>query len=311
MRGFLLVDKPAGPTSHDVVAQIRKRSKCRRVGHCGTLDPGATGLLVLALEEATRLAKFATFLAKEYRVKAVLGVATSTDDAQGEVLEEQERVTVSEAEVRQVVERFRGSQKQVPPMVSALHHKGRRLYELAREGQWVEREARKIEVSELELLAFHQGGHPILDLRMVVSAGTYVRTLCADIGKALEIPAHAAEIRRTRVGAWRAEDALSLEIALEMAGTGALERALIPIEQADLGLPVVTLSKTAVGALLRGTGVRALPKQGVVAGGQMCLAAGPSGRIVALCRSGAGGEGGVALLPERLLVATAGAADED
>ena len=229
MRGFLLVDKPAGPTSHDVVAAIRKRSKCRRVGHCGTLDPGATGLLVLALGEATRLARFATSLPKEYRVKALLGVATSTDDAQGEVVEERECVAVSEAEVRQVVERFRGKQEQVPPMVSAVHHKGRRLYELAREGQSVEREPRQIEVGELELLSLDQGARPLLDLRMVVSAGTYVRTLCADIGRALGVPAHAAEIRRTRVGPWGVEEALSLDEALERAEGNTLESAVIPL----------------------------------------------------------------------------------
>jgi tRNA pseudouridine55 synthase len=302
MRGFLLIDKAEGPTSHDVVAQLRRSTGCRRVGHCGTLDPGAAGLLVIVLGEATRLARFATGLPKEYRVKALLGVETSTDDAQGEVVEERATVEVTEAQVREVLERFRGTLEQVPPMVSAVHFEGRRLYQLARQGQSVERPGRQIEVSELELIQFESGDRPVLDLRMVVSAGTYVRTLCADIGRALGVPAHAASLRRTRIGSWKVEEALPLDEALRRAAERTLEQAVIPIEEADLGIRRVTLPEEGVSALLRGASVRVLPKQRPPAPEEFCLAVGPSGRAVALCRGRPGGGPGVVVSPERLLV---------
>ena len=225
--GFLLVDKGGGWTSHDVVAKVRRIAGQKKVGHAGTLDPMATGLLVLALGRATRLLRFIQDLPKEYVARAQLGVATDTLDAEGAVLE-REPMAIDAADLRSAMARFVGPIMQVPPMVSALKVGGKRLYELAREGKEVEREARPVHIYELELTDFAPSAYPEVAFRVVCSRGTYVRTLADDLAAGLGGRAHLTELRRTRIGALQVGDAhtiADLEAADELpvlAGADAL-----------------------------------------------------------------------------------------
>jgi tRNA pseudouridine55 synthase len=208
--GFLLMDKPGGWTSHDVVARARRLVGERRLGHAGTLDPMATGLLVLGLGRATRLLRFVQHLPKVYRAVAVFGVATDTLDADGAVLSRQP-MPVSEEEVRRGTARFVGSIAQVPPMVSARRVEGRRLYDLAREGKEVEREARLVEVQAFDLVDFAPSDYPEATFRIRCGSGTYVRSLADDLARSLGGRAHLTALRRTRIGSLRVEQARTME----------------------------------------------------------------------------------------------------
>ncbi len=209
--GLLVVDKPAGWTSHDVVAKLRGATRQRRVGHAGTLDPDATGVLLVGLGRATRLMRFLQETTKEYRGEIVFGVATSTLDAAGEALA-RVAMPVSEAEVRVAMARFVGAIEQVPPMVSALKVDGRRLHELARQGKEVDRAPRPVTVHRFELESFTPGDFPRATVLVECSSGTYVRSLAADLGEALGGHAHLAGLRRLRVGGFTLDDAHPLDV---------------------------------------------------------------------------------------------------
>ena len=206
--GILLVDKPSGWTSHDVVAKVRAHFGFKKVGHCGTLDPMATGLLVLVLGRATRLSEKLTSDDKSYEGAIQLGSTTNTEDADGETLETKPVPPLTEADLLAVLNKFKGDTYQTPPMVSAIKHQGRPLYKLARKGIVVEREPRLVHIYDLRLLAMEL---PRLKFRMTCSKGTYVRTLAADIGRDLGCGAHLAELRRTAAGKFKLEDAHTLE----------------------------------------------------------------------------------------------------
>jgi tRNA pseudouridine55 synthase len=206
--GVLLVDKPATWTSHDVVAKVRAHFGFKKVGHCGTLDPMATGLLVLVLGKATRLSEKLTSDDKTYEGTITLGVTTNTEDADGEVLETKPVPPIAEADLEAVLQKFRGDIYQTPPMVSAIKHQGRPLYKLARKGIEVEREQRLIHIYDLRLLGMEL---PRVKFRMTCSKGTYVRTLAADIGKAIGCGAHLTDLRRTGAGKFQLERAHTLE----------------------------------------------------------------------------------------------------
>ncbi|GIU87320.1 MAG: tRNA pseudouridine synthase B [Acidimicrobiia bacterium] len=207
--GLVVVDKPAGWTSHDVVGRLRRVYGQRRVGHAGTLDPDATGVLLVGLGRATRLLRFLQEATKAYRGRIVFGVATDTLDASGSVLERTEMPLTREQVVSAVV-RFVGEIEQVPPMVSAIKVGGRKLYELAREGVEVERAPRRVRVERLEVVEFEPGPYPEATVELECSSGTYVRTLAADLGAALGGCAHLASLRRTRVGSFTTGDARGL-----------------------------------------------------------------------------------------------------
>ena len=234
--GFLLVDKDAGPTSHDVVAAVRRAARVKKVGHAGTLDPAATGLLVLAVGRATRLIRYVQDFAKEYVATALFGVATDTLDADGAVLS-REPLPVSEPEVRAVMERFVGPILQVPPMVSALKVDGRRLYDLAREGIEVERAPRQVHVDRLEVVEFAPSDYPEVTFRVVCSKGTYVRTLADDVARALGGRAHLTALRRTRIGHLTVGDAHTVAVVEEAAGRRRLAELLLPPGDALAALP--------------------------------------------------------------------------
>lgn len=223
--GVLLVDKPSGMTSHDVVYKIRRGFQLRKVGHGGTLDPMATGLLPILIGRGTKLSATIMGGDKIYEGTIHLGVATDSEDADGTVLEERDASGVSEEALRQAMAAYKGDRMQTPPMVSAVKIDGVPLYKLARKGKTVEREARLIHVYEFTLLDFEA---PRGRFRLSCTKGTYVRTLCADIGRELGCGAHLSALSRTRNGAFRLEDAAPLDelLALDLAG---LEDRVIPV----------------------------------------------------------------------------------
>jgi tRNA pseudouridine55 synthase len=208
--GLVVVDKPAAHTSHDVVARMRKLYGQRRVGHAGTLDPDATGVLLVGLGRATRLMRYLQDTGKSYRARVVFGVATDTLDASGAVLERAE-MRLEQAQVERAARAFVGDIEQVPPMVSAIKIDGRKLYELARAGETVERPARSVTVTAFVVEEFVGGAYPEATIRVDCSSGTYVRTLAADLGTALGGCAHLGELRRLRVGSFGLDEAHTLE----------------------------------------------------------------------------------------------------
>ncbi|HWQ16116.1 MAG TPA: tRNA pseudouridine(55) synthase TruB [Roseiflexaceae bacterium] len=240
MHGFLNIDKPAGMTSHDVVARVRRIARQRRVGHAGTLDPAATGVLVVALGAATRLIEYVQDqTAKRYLAVVRLGASTTTDDAEGEVVATAPLPPLDEAALERTLAAFRGQVLQVPPMYAALHHEGRRLHELARAGVTVERPPRPVTIERLELLAWDP---PLLTLDVLCGKGTYIRALARDIGAALGCGGHLAALRRTAVGTFTVETAVPLE-RLEDQVT--LSQALLPPEHAVADWPAVRLDEAA------------------------------------------------------------------
>jgi tRNA pseudouridine55 synthase len=224
--GFLLIDKPAGWTSHDVVAKVRRILGIKKVGHAGTLDPMATGLIVVGVGRATRLLRFVQGAPKEYVARAVLGVATDSLDADGAILERAE-MRVTRSEVEAVMERFVGTISQVPPMVSARKVGGRKLYELARAGIEIEREAREVDIYGLELIDFAPLPYPEVTFRTVCSTGTYVRTLADDMAIALGGRAHLSALRRMRIGSLHVNDSGSIEDIESAVAAGERDKILL------------------------------------------------------------------------------------
>jgi tRNA pseudouridine55 synthase len=238
--GFLLVDKAPGWTSHDVVARARSLLGERRIGHAGTLDPMATGLLVLGVGRVTRLLRFIQEAPKVYEATAVFGVATDTLDADGAVLE-REPMDVDADDVARVMPRFIGTVMQVPPMVSALKVGGRRLYDLARQGVDVEREARPVEIHELELIEFAPGPYPEVEFRVRCGTGTFVRSLADDIAAALGGRAHLSELRRTANGSLSVDDAVTMDILESESAGGEPAGLLLAPAEGLRDLPSVTV----------------------------------------------------------------------
>jgi len=208
MEGILLVDKPADHTSHDVVARLRGKLRMKRVGHAGTLDPMATGLLIMLVGKATRVSQYLTSLDKEYEGTIELGKVTDTQDAEGEVLETIPVPAFTEAEIRAAVASFLGDQYQTPPMYSAVKVDGVPLYKSARKGEEVEREPRFIRVMSWDITRF---ALPHLDFRLRCTKGTYVRTLAHDLGRKLGCGAHLAALRRTASDKFHVSQALTLD----------------------------------------------------------------------------------------------------
>jgi tRNA pseudouridine55 synthase len=259
MDGILIVDKPDGWTSHDVVARARRLLREKRIGHTGTLDPFATGVLVLLVGRATRLAQFLSGAEKEYEATIRLGYDTDTGDLTGarrEVEGETAKdcAAVGREELESALARLRGEIEQVPPMYSAKKIGGKKLYELARRGEEIERKAVRVRVSEFEVKAHEDGsfmkpsGDATCDVRarVVCSAGTYVRTLAESVGERLGTGAHLAALRRTRAGEFRVERAVSLEALQRLVEEGGLVEGggefLLPLEAALPKMPAAHLT---------------------------------------------------------------------
>ncbi len=263
--GFVLVDKERGWTSHDVVAKSRGLFGIRKIGHAGTLDPMATGLLVLGIGAATRLLRFVTDQPKEYVATARFGVATDTLDADGEVLSRQP-MKVNAQDVERAMAGFVGDLLQVPPMVSAVRVGGKRLYEMARRGQRVERPARPVHVQSLALEGFHPGPYPEVRFRVVGGRGLYVRVLADDLARKLGGRAHLTALRRVRNGQLRVEGATRVDRMVRLRDEDRLDEVLLSPSRGLAHLPMVEVADDLVGPATNG---RWLPDDlaGVPAGG--------------------------------------------
>ena len=246
----MLVAKPAGPTSHDVVDVVRRALGEERVGHLGTLDPFAKGLLVLVVGRATRLAPFAAEWPKSYDGVIRLGVTTDTDDLTGNVVATAPWTGITPAQLAEVIGRFRGGYEQTPPAYSAVKVAGERAYRRARRGEVVALEPRSVEIRELEIV---EAAVPDLEFRATVSAGTYLRSLARDIGAALGCGAHLAALRRTAVGPLKLDDAVAPEAVT--ARGGALRDAAILVAH----LPRREVDKKERDALIHGRPIRIDP----------------------------------------------------
>ncbi|MDB6114693.1 MAG: truB [Lacunisphaera sp.] len=228
IEGVLLVDKPKGLTSHDVVYHLRRKLQMKKIGHAGTLDPMATGVLVMLIGKATRISQYLMSVDKAYEGEATLGVVTDSQDAEGEIMETRPVPELSEAQVRDTMKTFLGDQYQTPPMHSAIKVDGVKLYQLARKGEVVEREPRFIRVASFELLSF---ALPKLTFDLHCTKGTYVRTIAHDLGQKLGCGAHLSALRRTASGKFKIADCLPLA-EIEKLSLPEIEKRLIPVYEA-------------------------------------------------------------------------------
>jgi len=294
--GVLLVDKPRGPTSFEVVRRVRRALGAERAGHTGTLDPMASGLLAVCLGEGVKLQQFLVEGDKAYQAEVAFGAATDTEDAEGEVVARADPSGLSAAAVEAALPRLVGDLEQVPPMYSAVRVGGRRLHEAARAGEHLDRAPRRVRVHALELQAFEaaQGGLARARLLVRCGKGTYVRTLAAELGRLVGVPAHLSGLRRTAVGSFALERALPLE-EVERLGredpAGLLSRVLPPAEAVAF-LPSVRLDARQARDLRQG---KALLLE--APGGPLVRALDGEGRLVALCAPAGAGLRPIRVLP--------------
>lgn len=277
LSGFLNINKPLGITSHDVVALVRRSLKQHgfgkvKVGHAGTLDPLATGVLVICLGAATRLSDDVMHGEKQYRATLKFGETTDTYDAEGVVTQTRDASALTLSQIEAVLPSFTGDILQVPPMYSAIKKDGKKLYDLARDGQTIEREPRAVTIRTLEIIAWD---NPTLVLDVTCSAGTYIRSLAYDLGEALGTGAHLTGLIRTYSGAFSLEHALTLET---LQNTADWQPLLTPMQTALPQLPTLTITEEQARNLRFG---RSLPYTGQ---NERCLAVLPSGELVAVLR---------------------------
>jgi tRNA pseudouridine55 synthase len=247
--GILRVDKPEGPTSHDVVAMARRGLRTRRVGHTGTLDPFASGLLLLCIGPATRLAEYLTALPKSYTATMRLGEATSTDDATGEVISSSDPSAITRDGLLQALEAQRGEIEQLPPYFSAKKVGGERMYAAARRGELLERSPSRVTIHGIELLSFEP---PYAEFTVDCSSGTYIRSIARDAGEALGVGAHLTRLRRTRVGEHTVDGAVAVD---DLGDEAAVGRAFVAPAAAVGHLPRLTLGEDGIAALRHGRAV--------------------------------------------------------
>ncbi len=270
MDGILNIDKPSGWTSHDVVAKLRRLLNIRKIGHTGTLDPAATGVLLICIGKATRVAEYLVAREKEYRAVLRLGEATDTQDGTGQVIERHDVGDITETQIQAVIPQFTGDILQVPPMYSAIKINGVALYKLARTGQTVPRPARPIHVSHIDIGNIH-GRDVTIDV--TCSKGTYIRTLCHDIGASLGVSGHLHELTRLRVGSFLRTHALTIETIEQLHRDKRLESSLYHADDVLYDFPAVDVIEPTVTRVRHGGGVRAEEVTAI-------LGAGTSGMLV-------------------------------
>jgi len=255
LNGILLLDKPLGVTSNAALQTVKQLYRARKAGHTGSLDPMANGLLPICFGIATKLSTFLLDADKKYRVTMRLGVTTTTADAEGDILEEKPLGDVDQAAIEAVLPQFRGPIQQLPPMYSAIKHKGERLYKLARQGIEVERQPREISIYSLQLVEMKL---PEVVLDVHCSKGTYVRTLAEDIGKVLGCGAHVSALRRTAVGSYADDNLVDMAMVQDAASSGSfieMDTLLLPIDSALNHWPAVNLSPDSAFYLRQGQAV--------------------------------------------------------
>ncbi|WP_191556413.1 tRNA pseudouridine(55) synthase TruB [Metabacillus idriensis] len=247
MEGVLLINKPAGMTSHDCVAKMRRIARTKKVGHTGTLDPDVTGVLPVCLGRATKIVEYLTAASKTYEAEVTLGFSTTTEDSSGEVVEKKKvESVITKEDVLEALKSLTGEIDQVPPMYSAVKIGGKKLYEYARAGQTIERPSRKIMIHEMTLLSDIVSNEDTVSFRFKVqcSKGTYVRTLAVMIGEKLGFPAHMSHLIRTASGPFLIDQCHTFEDIEEMAEEGRLQDELIPISTALNHLPKLSINDT-------------------------------------------------------------------
>ncbi len=243
------LNKPKDITSHDAVTKVKKILRAKKAGHAGTLDPMATGVLLVCVNRATRLASFFSSLDKEYRAVMKLGTSTDTQDAYGKVIETCDDISVDREQIEAVLKSFSGKTLQEPPMFSALKHRGKPLYKLARKGIEIERKPREINISLIELLDFHL---PYVTFRARCSKGTYIRTLCHNMGKKLGTGAHLYELERTAIGDFHIADSISPEKLIEISYGEYVDKSIYSMSDALSWLPELTVDDSASRAISHG-----------------------------------------------------------
>ena len=249
LNGVIIVDKPAGITSAKALAKVKQLCGVKKAGHAGTLDPFATGVLVCCLNQATRLAGFFLHDRKKYRGTLHLGIETDTQDLTGRVTSEKTAAEISAADVQRVAGRFTGDIEQIPPAYSALKHKGTPLYRLARKGRPVLKPSRKVTIFRLAILEVNI---PLVDFEVTCSAGTYIRTLCADIGRELGCGGHLKTLLRLESSGFSIAEALSMAELAEMAETDSIGSKMIAMADALRDIPAVTVDKKMAGRIRHG-----------------------------------------------------------
>jgi len=282
--GFFNIHKPGGWTSHDVVAKVRRLFQIQKVGHAGTLDPMATGVLPICVGKGTKAVEYLLEADKEYRAVLRLGEETDTLDATGKVLRRSD-LCITENELRSVLGEFIGQIEQIPPMYSAIKVHGVPLYKTARAGQKIELRPRTVTIRSLEMLSFEDRD---VTLEVVCSKGTYVRSLCADIGRRLGCGAHLLRLERRRSGPFRLEDAISISELEGLVASGEAESRLYPLERVLSDFPIVHVSDQAAvkccqGVPLARSGIHKLP--GDFSRGALMRIHDPSGRLIAIGRA--------------------------
>lgn len=279
--GILPVYKPRGFTSHDIVARIRRLTGQKRVGHTGTLDPEVEGVLPICLGQATRVVEYIQELPKRYQGTFVLGMATDTQDQTGTVVAKEAVSSFDPARLSEVFQQFVGEIEQVPPMFSAVKVEGRRLYDLARRGQEIERPARKVMIYELTCTGFDAGEFPRIHFDVLCSKGTYVRTLCVDIGRAMGYPAHMASLIRTESGPFRLEDSYTLQEIEQVAESGTWSDILTSIDGVLGHFPSIIVTEGDAHRVLDGWDLQVDLKHGA---GPLVRVYSESGRFYAIYR---------------------------
>jgi tRNA pseudouridine55 synthase len=266
MNGIINVLKPPGMTSHDIVNYIRLLKGIKKVGHTGTLDPGAAGVLPVCVGKATRVAEYLISYDKCYRAECTLGASTDTQDSFGRVLEVRDASCLAVGDIEAMLMTFVGSQEQIVPMFSAVKVQGKKLYELARAGQRLEREARRINVYSIKLLDYEDLGTPAprVLFEVTCSKGTYVRTICHDLGQRLGYGGYMSFLIRTRVGVFDLSKSVTLEELKEYADKGLLNRAMLPIDLVLSDMVAVQVRESAVAAVKAGNrlylpGIKEMP----------------------------------------------------
>ena len=254
MNGVILINKPLGKTSHDLVYEARRLSGVKKVGHTGTLDPMASGVLPVCIGNATKAADALTASDKAYRAQIVLGMMTDTQDAEGEVLSECE-VKCSEDEIIEAVKSFEGEIEQIPPMYSAIKVNGKKLYELAREGIEIERKARRVVIQKIDILEIDMENYT-LTIDVSCSKGTYIRSLCEDIGLKLKVGAYMNTLVRTKSGNFTIDQCKTVEELRALKEEGRLEEALIPTSELFLEFEKIVLDKKLSGLVTNGVRIK-------------------------------------------------------
>ncbi|TAK35081.1 MAG: tRNA pseudouridine(55) synthase TruB [Chloroflexota bacterium] len=278
MFGIFNICKPAGLTSFDVVARVRRISGERRVGHAGTLDPLAEGVLPICVGQATRIVEYLSDATKRYCAQVVLGTTTDTYDAEGQVTSQTGRSDYPVEEIRRALDRFRGPIEQIPPMYSAVKKEGKRLYQLARAGHEVERAPRRVEIFRIDLLTYDP---PVLVIDVECSKGTYIRSLAHDLGQVLGGGAHLGHLVRTRSGPFEIQDALTLELLADAFAQGYWTELVYPLDEPLLHWNAIILGEERAAALRNG---RAVPMLAVPPDARACRAYSTDGEFLAVVR---------------------------